>query len=311
MLSSENETKPFRCGFVALIGKPNVGKSTLMNALIGQKVSIVSNKAQTTRRRILGILTQENFQVIFADTPGVHKAHTRLGKLLNEVAEQAMDTDLLLIVADVHKKPDEEDRAIAQLMASTGWLDSVKGKAKPEVFLCLNKMDMLKAIDVVDHVEAYCKLFGTEQYMLTSLRKIANVEKVLAMVVEKLPEGPALYDEDDITDQPMRLLAAEIIREQALIRTKQEVPHAVATRVDDWTDEPGLTRIAATIVVEKSGQKAIMIGKGGSMLQLIGSSARLQLEEMLGRKVFLELFVKVEPDWRQSPRLLRDLEYME
>lgn len=307
MLSSESATN-FRCGMIALVGKPNVGKSTLMNTLIGQKISIVSNKAQTTRHRVVGILTTEDYQAIFVDTPGLHKPHTRLGKMLNEVAQNSMDTDLVVVVCDVHRKPDEEDRAIAQMLAATGWLDELKREAKPNVLLCLNKMDMLRAVDVVDHVEAYCKLFGTENYMLTSLVRVDNVEKLMAMIVDRLPDGPPLYPEDEITDQPLRRLAAEILREQVLNTTRQEIPHAVATMIEEWTEEETRTYIAANIIVEKDSQKAILIGKGGSKLREMGTAARLAIEELTGRPVYLELYVKVEPNWRQSVRLLRDFD---
>lgn len=296
-----------RAGVVALIGRPNVGKSTLINLLVGQKVSIVSDKPQTTRRRALGILSEPEYQVVFVDTPGLHEPHTRLGKLLNEAASTALDgVDVVLIVVDSSRRPGPEDQAIARKLKDSGWLEP----GKPRV-LCLNKMDRLKAEFVVDHTEAYCSLFETDRYMLTSLTKRQNHELLLSMVVELLPEGEALYPEDEFTDQPMRFLAAELVREKALRLTRQEVPHALATVVDSWEDEGGLVRVAISIVVEKQGQKAILIGKGGQMLKRIGQEAREELEEMLERKVFLELFVKVREDWRQNIRMLRDLEYAE
>lgn len=293
-------------GFVTLIGKPNVGKSTLLNAIVGQKVSIVSDKRQTTRRRLLGIATTDEYQIVFIDTPGVHEAHTRLGKILNETAEQALvDSDLILVVVDVSKKPDKEDEAIAAMIQR-----SQPGGAASKVMLCLNKMDLLKAHWVQENIEAYCGLFQTETYMLTTMTRGHNADKLVDMIIERLPEGDLLYPEDDITDQPLRVMAAEIIREKALQLTRQEVPHVLATVVDEWEERrDGLTAITASIIVEKDGQKAILIGKSGSMLKRIGTESRLEIESWTGTKVFLELFVKVRPDWRQNPRMLHDLEY--
>ena len=288
-----------KSGMVALIGRPNVGKSTLVNLFVGHKVSIVSDKPQTTRRRALGILSEPEFQIVFVDTPGMHEPHTRLGKLLNESAETALDgVDAVLVVVDSSKRPGPEDEAIAAKLEATGWLNPGS-----KLLLCLNKMDRLKAEFVVEHTELYCKLFRTESYMLTSLTKRQNTDLLLSMLVELLPEGPPLYPEDEFTDQPMRFIAAELVREKALRLTRQEVPHAIATVVDEWEEEEdGRVRVAVSIVVEKQGQKAILIGKGGTMLKKIGQEARLELNEMLGARVHLELFVKVREEWRQNRR---------
>ncbi len=294
---------PFKSGSVALIGKPNVGKSTLTNRLVGHKVSIVSDKPQTTRRRALGVLTTDEYQIAFFDTPGIHAPHTQLGKMLNESARSVEgEVDLNLVVVDASRKPNREDESIAQFVLGGA------NKSLPRL-LCLNKMDLLKPADVVEHVEVYAQLFETEAYMLTSLTKDQNVDKLFAMIVERLPEGELLYPPDEYTDQPMRFLAAEIIREKALRKTRQEVPHAIATMIDDWEEEEELTRISASIIVEKDGQKAIIIGKQGSMLREIGTESRLELEEMIERRVFLNLVVKVREGWRQNPRMLRDLDY--
>jgi GTP-binding protein Era len=301
-----------KAGFVTLIGKPNVGKSTLLNHVVGQKVSIVSNKKQTTRRRLLGIATTSEYQIVFVDTPGVHEAHTQLGKLLNETAEQALaDTDVILAVVDASKKPEREDETIAAMIKRASSPNPGGGTPRPtQMVLCLNKMDLLKAHHVEENLEAYCKLFGTTEYMLTTMTKGHNADKLVDLIVSKLPESDLLFPEDDITDQPMRVMAAEIIREKALRLTRQEVPHALATVVDEWEErEDGLTRITASIVVEKDGQKAILIGKKGAMLKQIGTESRLEIESWTGTRVFLELFVKVRTDWRQNPRMLRDLEY--
>jgi len=296
-----------KAGFVTLIGKPNVGKSTLLNHIVGQKVSIVSDKAQTTRRRLLGIATTDRYQIVFVDTPGVHEPHTQLGKILNKAAEDALaEADVILVVVDSSKKPDREDEAIA---AMVGRATSTGRGTPPSVVLCLNKMDLLKAHHVEGNVAAYCELFGTDAYMMTTMTKGHNADKLVDLLVGRLPESEPLFQEDEITDQPMRLLAAEIIRERALQLTRQEVPHALATLVDEWEEKPGVTRISASIVVEKAGQKAIIIGRGGAMLKRIGSEARREIEAWTGTKVYLELFVKVRTDWRQNPRMLHDLEY--
>ncbi len=311
MLSLENETKPFRSGMVALVGKPNTGKSTLTNLLVGQKVSIVSDKAQTTRHRMLGIVTEADYQLILIDTPGVHKAHTHLGKILNETAQGSMDgADALIVMVDASRKPDKDEEALAEMLRQQNWIEA-DGKAKPNVILCLNKMDLLRAVDVQDHYERFGKLFGTDRIMMTSLTKTRNVDKLVEMILEHLPEGPMLYPEDEVTDQPMRRLASELVREKALRLTREEVPHALAAIVDDWTDEPNVVRILVSLVVEKDGQKAILIGKRGEMLKRIGTEARAEIEAIVGKPVFLELFVKVRTEWRQNPRMLKELDYLD
>ncbi len=302
--------EPYRAGIVALIGRPNVGKSTLLNSVVGQKISIVSDKAQTTRKRLLGIATTDRYQIVFADTPGVHEAHTHLGKILNEAAQGALaDVDAVLVVVDSSKEPNKDDEAIAQMLAQSGWLPPKPGKP---VLLCLNKMDLLKAHFVQSNVEAYCKLYQTEDYMLTCLTKEQNLQQLVDLVVRQLPEGPPLYAEDELTDQPMRSLAAELIREKALRLTRQEVPHALACLVESWDEVPetDLVRIHASLIVEKEGQKAILIGKRGAMLKRIGTEARAEIEALIGHRVYLELFVKVRPEWRQNPRMLQELEYL-
>lgn len=305
-----------KVGFVALIGKPNVGKSTLLNTVVGQHIAIVSDKAQTTRRRMLGIATTDSYQIVFVDTPGVHEPHTHLGKILNETAREAtIDVDMILVVVDASVAPSKEDEAIASMLKAIGALkkdEAGRWVAQPKVELCLNKMDLLKAENVVDHVEGYCAMFGTASYMLTSLTKHQNVDKLVDLILQQLPEGEPAFDQDALTDTPMRVLAAELVREKALRLTRQEVPHALASVVDTWEEDPdtGMVNILCSIVVEKPGQKAILIGRGGSMLKRIGTEARLEIEELLGQKVYLELFVKVREEWRQNPRMLRDLEFL-
>ncbi len=285
-------------GVVAMVGKPNVGKSPLLNALVGQKVSIVSNKPQTTRRRVLGIVQGAGYQIALVDTPGIHEPHTRLGRAMVEAARQALsDVDLVLYVADVSHKPDAGDKQIAKLIKET------------PVLLCLNKMDLLKAEYVQLYLDSYTSVLGAEDYMLTTATRGHNLDKLLEMIVKRMPEGEPQYGEDEFTDQSMRFMAAEIIREKVLLQTKQEVPHATAVVVEDWEDDTDMTRIRANIVVEKQGQKAIIIGKGGQFIKQVGTAARLEIQQLIERPVFLDLTVKVREDWRMNPRMLQELEY--
>ncbi len=293
-----------RCGTIAVIGRPNVGKSTLVNQVVGQKVSIVSDKAQTTRRKVMGIATEEDYQIIFVDTPGLHEAHTQMNKLLNEAARSAIpDADLVLIMVDVSRMPTKDDKALAEILQKEG----VYGK-KP-VFLCMNKMDQLQAASVQRNYDTYSELFPAPFIMMTSLTKRQNVSKLISALVEALPEGPALFPEDEYTDQPVRFMVAEFVREKALQLTRQEVPHALAVSIAQWEDEGFRIVISVDILVEREGQKAILIGKGGAMLKEIGTKARLEIEELTGKKVYLELFVKVRDNWRGNMAILNELDY--
>ena len=282
-----------------------MGKSTLLNYIIGQKVSIVSNKPQTTRQRVLGIETTPEYQIAFIDTPGIHEPHTRLAKSMVEQAQMSLgDAHVILFVDDGSHHPGEMDREVAKLL---------KRESTIPIVLCMNKMDQLKAEDVVRNVDAYKALLGIDDadYMMTTATKGENVDRLLEIIVSKLPEQEAIYDEDEFTDQSQRFLAAEMIREQILIAARQEIPHAVAVLVDEWEEESELTRISASIIVEKSIQRAILIGKQGQFLKRIGTGARLEIEKMTGKKVFLQLHVRVSEDWRMSPRVLHELEYSE
>ena len=294
----------FRTGVVAVLGRPNVGKSTLVNAVVGQKVSIVSDKAQTTRRRTVGVATTKDWQIVFIDTPGVHAPQHRLGKALNETAKQSVqDVDVLLVMVDVSKPPNKDDESLAKMLHES---EALKRESS---VLCLNKMDLLKAEDVQRQYELYHKLFPAGADMMTSLTKGQNLNELVALIVERLPEGEPLYDAETVTDQPMRLFAAELVREKILHATREEVPHAVATYVEEWEEDEDLARISIVVMVEREGQKGIIIGKKGAMLGQVGKAAREEIELALGKKVFLKLFVKVSEDWRQSPRILQELEY--
>jgi len=293
-----------RFGLIALIGKPNVGKSTLVNALVGQKVSIVSNKPQTTRRRVLGIVQGEGYQIGLVDTPGIHEPHTQLGKSMIDSARQALgDVDAVLVVCDGSKKPDEVDKQIGLMLK----------KAVPDVpvHLCLNKMDKLKPEFVMPNVTAYGELFGTESYVLTTATAGHNLNLLLELLIKACPEGEPRFAEDDFTDQSSRFLVSELIRERILIGTREEVPHATAVRIDDWDESEPVLHINASIIVEKPGQRAILIGKGGQFLKQIGMDARKEVEELLGRKVYLELHVVARENWRMNPRMLQEMEYAE
>lgn len=304
----------FKSGAVAMIGKPNVGKSTLLNHFVGQKVSIVSNKPQTTRRRVMGIASGKNYQIAFIDTPGIHEPHTRLGKSMVDQARSALgDVDLVLFVADISKMPNEEDKEIARMLRPK---KSKKNEDEPildpmPILLAFNKMDLLRADQVSDHVAAYCKLLETEDYMMTAATKSQNVDKLLEMILDRLPEGEAKFDEDEFTDQTSRFMAGELVREKILLATRQEIPHATAVHVEEWEESDDLVRIRATIYVEKTSQRAIIIGKQGEFLKRIGTQARGEIEALTGKRVYLELFVKVSEGWRMNPRILRELEYSE
>ena len=290
-----------RSGFVAVIGRPNVGKSTLINYLVGQKISIVSPKPQTTRNRILGILTRPDAQVIFVDTPGLHRPRHKLGQAMVSAATAAMpDADIVLFVVDVSVMPTDEDRMIAEL---------IRQHTQAPVILALNKMDLLAAEHVQRHTEAYWALVPDHQdWMMTIATTGVNLDKLLARIVESLPEGPRYYPGDQVTDQTEREIAAELIREQVLRLTHQEVPHSVAVLVEEFKErENGVVYIAAYIFVERDSQKGIIIGKQGRMLRRIGVAARQEIERMVGGRVYLDLWVKVRKKWRQDERELRQL----
>ena len=289
-------------GHVAVVGQPNVGKSTLINRIVGHKVSIVSSKPQTTRKRVMGIATTDDYQIAFIDTPGIHEPHNRLQRSMVEQARGSLDgIDLILVVVDGAKRADEIDESIAKL---------VRTNISIPVVLCLNKMDHLKAEHVVRNVEEYCGMFGTDEYMMTTATKGENVDKLLELVLKHLPERAPFYPADEYTDQSSRFIAAEYVREKILHKTRQEVPHATAVVVESWEDrEDGLAMVSATIIVDKDSQRAILLGKHGSLIKMIGTEARVDLEEMLGQKVFLELHVRVQTGWRQNPRMLQELDY--
>lgn len=289
-------------GFVALAGKPNVGKSTLMNAFLGQKIAIVSPKPQTTRTRILGILTRPDAQVIFVDTPGVHDPHHKLGEFMVETAAQTIaDADVVLFLVDASQPPSQEDDQLAEMIAES---------AQGPVILGLNKMDLLPPERVQEHVEAYLALGQFQDWILLSATRGDNRDLLLERIIAALPVGPRYYPQEQVTDQHLRALAAELIREQVLHFTHQEVPHSVAVQVLRFEErEAGPTYIEAHIFVEKDSQKGIVIGRGGRMLKQIGRAARREIERLLEQQVYLDLWVKVRYKWRRNERELRRLGY--
>jgi GTP-binding protein Era len=299
----ENFPPDHRSGFVAVIGRPNVGKSTLMNRFVGQKVAIVSPKPQTTRSRILGILTREDVQVIFVDTPGLHRPHHKLGQAMVASAASAIpDADVVLFMVDVSEQPTAEDQMIAEL---------IPNNTDAPVILVLNKMDLLAPEQVEPHTEAYWKLAPYyHEWMMTVATEGENLDKLLARIVEALPEGPRYYPGDQITDQTEREIAAELIREQVLRHTHHEVPHSVAVVVEEFKErENDVTYVAANIFVERKSQKGIIIGRGGRMVRQIGAAARQGIERMIGDRVYLDLWVKVRKGWRQDEQELHRLGY--
>jgi len=289
-------------GFVSIVGLPNAGKSTLLNTLIGGKVAIVTDKPQTTRTLIQGIYTTENAQVIFIDTPGIHRSDTLFNRRLMSDVRAALEArDLLLYVADATRRLATEDAHA---------LDMIRRSGTP-AFLVLNKIDRIREKQrLLPLIEQYKALMEFHEYFPVSALTGDGVHDLRAAVLARMPLGPAYFPADEMTDQPERFIAAELVREKVLQETRQEVPHSVAVVVDQWQEEPpGLTRIAMTIFVEREGQKGILIGSRGAMLKKIGTLARVEIEQVLGRKVFLELFVKVRANWRENPEFLNQLSW--
>jgi len=296
----------FRSGFASIIGRPNAGKSTLLNALTGEKLAIVSDKPQTTRTTIQGVVNLPGAQIVFIDTPGIHKSTNLFNKRMMDTVRTALeDRDVLLYVADASLSfSAEETEAV-----------SVLKDLKTPVFLLANKIDRVqdkrKLLPLLDQFKTIREF---DEYIPVSATTGEGLDRVRDAIVSRLPEGPAYFPKEHLTDQPERFLAAEMIREQILRHTRQEVPHSVAVLIDRWQDPPKpkekqLTKISATIYVERDGQKAIVIGAGGAALKKIGTLARYEIEKMVGHKVFLELFVKVQEHWRENPEFLNAIDW--
>ena len=298
---------PFRSGFVCILGRPNAGKSTLLNALVGEKLAIISPKPQTTRNRIQGVVHipkrkgKDGAQIVLIDTPGVHKPDSSLGrKMMVEVREALEGCDLVLVIIDATQKLDPRDQFALDLVRHS----------KAKAFLILNKIDLIhEKSKLLPLIEEYRKLYDFAEVIPVSALKRRGLDDLLNAILKALPTGPAYFPEDEVTDQPARFMAAEIIREQVLLNTSEEIPYATTVIVDSFEEGARLIRIAATIYCEREGQKGILVGKGGRMLKRIGTAARLQIERMLGTKVFLELYVKAEPGWRDSRRFVEELDW--
>jgi GTP-binding protein Era len=291
----------FRSGFVSIVGRPNAGKSTLLNALVGGKLAIVSDKPQTTRTVVQGVLTLPEAQIVFLDTPGIHESNSLLNRRMMDVVRGALeDRDVVLLMADASAPFGDEDKRAAELLQNV----------KAPVFLVLNKIDRVgDKAKLLPRFELYRELREFDEFIPISALEGEGIDLLRRAVVGRLPEGPQYFPADYITDQPERFLAAELIREEILKQTRQEVPHSVAVMVENWEDKPNLVRIAAVIYVERPGQKGIVIGAQGAMLKKVGSEARKEIESLLSKKVFLELFVKVQPAWRESSQFLDAIDW--
>ena len=303
MLLDQVVAPEHRSGFVALVGKPNVGKSTLLNIWLGTKVMAVSPKPQTTRNRLLGILTRPDAQVIFVDTPGIHLAKSKLGDYMVEMAKRAIpDADVLLFMVDVSHPPSRADREVAKLLSDL--------RQDLAVVLAMNKVDLVGEKEREQHTAAYQALGRFDAALCISALMGYNRGELLEMIVSKLPLGPRYYPEDQLTDQQERFIASELIREQVLRCLEQEVPHAVAVVVQEFKERPNdVIYVSANIYTERDSQKGIVIGRGGAMIKRIGQGARGALQEFLGRKVYLDLWVKVRKDWRRKEQSLREFGY--
>lgn len=291
----------FKSGFVAIVGRPNVGKSTLLNRIVGQKIAIMSDKAQTTRNKIQGVYTTENEQIVFIDTPGIHKPKHRLGDFMVETAYSAMrEVDVILFMVNADQERGKGDDLI---------IERLKNTSVP-VYLVINKIDKIHPDVLLEQIEDYSSQMAFAEVVPISATQGNNFERLMATLIAHLPEGPQYFPDDQITDHPERFIVSELIREKVLFFTRDEVPHSVAVTIDSMKrNENNKIQIQATIIVERDSQKGIIIGKGGKMLKLIGTKARLDIEHLLGDKVFLELWVKVQKDWRDKQTHLKDFGY--
>ena len=289
--------KKFKSGFVSIIGRPNVGKSTLLNKILGQKIVIATNKAQTTRRRIKGIYTNNDAQIVFIDTPGVHKPLDKMGEFLVEEAKFAVnDTDLIIFLTDVSTPAGRGDKWIAKNLLETNI----------PIFIVFNKADLIKnEIKREENIISYKTLFEKNfPIFKISAKTGRNIDTLIENIIRKLPEGDLIYPEDLVSDESVRNIAQEIIREKILENTQDEIPHASAVIIDKFEENENIDRISATIIVDQDSQKGIIIGKKGAMLKKIGTEARLEIEKITDKKAFLELFVKVEKNWRKNKKLV-------
>ncbi len=296
-----NSGKGFKSGFVAVVGRPNVGKSTLINALIDDKIVIVSDKAQTTRNRIVCVYTDEKKQIVFMDTPGIHKPKHKLGEfMVDQAVDSLREVEAVLFVVAANEKRGPGDNFVIEQLR----------KVNVPVFLIVNKIDTMEKQDLLEAIVSYENSYPFEAVVPISAKEKDNIEEVVNLLEKHLPEGPKYFPDDMITDQPERLIISDIVREKILLQTHDEIPHAIAVDVDEMkTREDGTTYVRATIYVERDSQKGIIIGKQGAMLKTIGRQARGDVERLLATKVFLDLWVKVKKDWRNKSGILSELGY--
>jgi len=294
--------KSYKSGFVTLIGRPNVGKSTLMNYLIGQKIAITSNKPQTTRNRIQTVYTDERGQIVFVDTPGIHKAKNKLGEYMVHAAERTLnEVDMILWLVEPSTFIGAGERHIVEQLQ----------KIRTPVFLIINKIDTVKREEILLFIDTYRKIYDFAEIIPASALKGQNTKDIIDTIFKYLPDGPAFYDEDTVTDQPQRQIVAELIREKALRSLEEEIPHGIAVSVEKMRErhKEKMMDIEANIICERESHKGIIIGKGGAMLRKIGSGARKEIEDMLEMRVNLQLWVKVKKDWRDSDFLMKNFGY--
>ena len=295
-----SENPAYKSGFVTLIGRPNVGKSTLMNQLIGQKIAITSNKPQTTRNRIQTVYTSEEGQIVFVDTPGIHKAKNKLGNYMVNVAERTLsEVDVILWLVEPSNFIGAGERHIIEQLQ----------KVHTPVILVINKVDTVKREELLPYIDTYRKQMEFQEIVPVSALRGENTDTLISCIMKYLPYGPAFYDEDTVTDQPMRQIVAELIREKALRLLEEEIPHGIAVSIEQMRYRKNICDIEATIVCERDSHKGIIIGKGGSMLKRIGSAARPDIEDLLEQQVNLQLWVKVKKDWRDSDFLMKNFGY--
>lgn len=295
-----SENPAYKSGFVTLIGRPNVGKSTLMNRLIGQKIAITSNKPQTTRNRIQTVYTSDEGQIVFVDTPGIHKAKNKLGNYMVNVAERTLsEVDVVLWLVEPSNFIGAGERHIIEQLK----------KVHTPVILVINKVDTVKREELLSYIDTYRKQMEFQEIVPVSALKGDNTDVLISCIMKYLPYGPAFYDEDTVTDQPMRQIVAELIREKALRLLEEEIPHGIAVSIEQMRYRKNICDIEATIVCERESHKGIIIGKNGSMLKRIGSAARPEIEDLLEQQVNLQLWVKVKKDWRDSDFLMKNFGY--
>lgn len=301
----QEQNNSYKSGFISIIGRPNVGKSTFLNRVIGQKIAIMSDKPQTTRNKIQGVLTRDASQMIFIDTPGIHKPKHKLGEFMIKVSKNTLrEVDIIMFMVNAEQGLGKGDEFILELLEGT----------KTPVFLVVNKIDQIHPDELVQIIESYKGKFPFAEIVPISALQGNNVDQLLETIDKYLPEGPQYYPADQVTDHPERFIISEMIREKVLHLTREEIPHSIAVVIDKIKrddDNENMIRVQATIMVERDSQKGIVIGKRGSLLKTVGTEARKDIEMLLGSKVFLELWVKVQKDWRNKSSHLRDFGYRE